>query len=92
MSDFMTNLKYRLEPITEKLGMGDKPIGRVLIYAGVIVLGFGVLVWAIFPRSEPLVSQPRNPVATTADDGSDTPSGPPKQIGSSRQAPEMPGG
>ncbi|MFI4917228.1 MAG: hypothetical protein ACIAS6_12075 [Phycisphaerales bacterium JB060] len=97
MSDFMTNLKYRLEPIQEKLGMGDKPIGKIALYTVVILLGFGVLLWAVLPDSTPLVSEPRIPVASSGDSGSDGDSPastrPPKETGgSSRAAPGMPGG
>ena len=88
MSDFMQNLNYKLEPIKEKLGMGDKPIGRLLLYVVIVVVGFGVLLWAIVPSGRPVASNPRIPEAavTTGGEGEgETP--PPPPAGGSRVAP-----
>lgn len=87
MSDFMQELKYKLQPIQEKFGMGDKPVGRLLIYVGVVVVGFGVLLWAIVPNDKPLASNARNPEAVIPD-AEPSPDAPPRDIpGGSRVAP-----
>ncbi|UYV13092.1 MAG: hypothetical protein NCW75_02115 [Phycisphaera sp.] len=87
MSDFVQELKYKLQPIQEKLGMGEKPIGRLLIYVGIVVIGFGVLLWAIVPSGKPLTSNARNPDAVIPD-AEPEPDAPPREIpGGSRVAP-----
>ena len=92
MSDFMQNLNYKLEPIKEKLGMGDKPVGRLLLYVAIVVVGFGVLLWAVIPRGRPVSSNPRIPEAavTTGETGEGT-TPPPPPAGSSRLAPSADG-
>ena len=85
MSDFLLNLKYRLQPIQDKFGMQDKPIGRVLLYTFVIVLGFGVLLWTIIPSSRPVSTNPRIPEASTVSSDPGTP--PPPPAGGARAAP-----
>lgn len=86
MSDFLQELKYKLQPVTEKLGGGDKPLGKLALYAVIVVLGFGVLIWSLWPSSQPISSNPRIPQAAATDDtGGDQP--PPPPSGSSRLAP-----
>ena len=88
MSDFMQNLSYKLEPIKEKLGMGEKPVGRFLLYIAIVVVGFGVLAWAIIPRNRPVASNPRIPDAATATQPTgEGEAAEPPQVGSSRLAP-----
>lgn len=86
MSDFLTSLKYRVEPIMDKFGLGDKPIGRLILYTGVIVVGFAVLLWAIIPSSQPIASNPRIPeAASPVSTEPDAP--PPPPTGGARAAP-----
>ncbi|MEQ9095483.1 hypothetical protein AY599_27590 [Leptolyngbya valderiana BDU 20041] len=88
MSDFLEELKYKLQPLTEKLGGGDKAIGKLALYAVIVVVGFGVLIWQLWPSSRPISSNPRIPqAAATTDDTGDVDRPPPPPSGSSRMAP-----
>lgn len=87
MSDALENLKYKMEPIKEKLGVGDKPIGRLLLYIVLIVGGFGVLLWTIIPRNQPIASNPRITPTEQAVDLSDPAAPPPEPSGGPRLAP-----
>ncbi len=88
MSDFLQELKYKLQPLTDKLGGDEKAIGKLAIYAVIVVVGFGVLIWSLWPTSRPVSSNPRNPqAAAPVDDSGDPGRPPPPPSGSSRMAP-----
>ncbi|MEQ8317420.1 MAG: hypothetical protein RIE77_07525 [Phycisphaerales bacterium] len=88
MSDFLQELKYKLQPLTDKLGGDNKAIGKLAIYAVIVVVGFGVLAWSLWPSSRPISSNPRNPqAAAAADEPRDPGAPPPPPSGSSRMAP-----
>ncbi|MCW5757558.1 MAG: hypothetical protein KIT54_10005 [Phycisphaeraceae bacterium] len=91
MSDVLENLKYRLEPIKEKLGMGDKPIGRLLLYIVLIVVGFGVLLWTLIPKNQPIASNPRITTPTQSTGSGDADAPPPAPSGGPRIAPSADG-